>query len=341
MTFVNAFSLASATPRRDTGFMKAAVLHGPDQAPRYEQVSDPVAGAGDEIARVLAASLKNIDRAIASGRHYHAGPAEWPRLVGMDGVVQMEDGSRFYTGGRPGFLAERAVVSRGFAVPVPQGLDPAVAAALPNPGLAAWFALHGKADFKRGETLLVLGATGVSGRLAVAFARDAGAGHIIAAGRNPALLEALPGLGANQAVSLAGSDSDVRAALQEAVSAHHVDLVVDYLWGRPAEMLLDVMGGNDLNAEARRTRYLQVGSMAGRSITLKADILRSAEIEVFGQGGGSVAKNVQEKAPEVLAQLFARALEGQLPLEVEALPLSEVETAWNRDSRGRRVVFRP
>jgi len=124
LTFVNAFSLASVTPRRETRFMKAAVLYGPDQVPRYEQVSDPVAGAGEEIARVLAASLKNIDRSIASGRHYHGGPAGWPRLVGMDGVVEMADGSRFYTGGRPGFLAERAVVSRGFAVPAREVLTP-------------------------------------------------------------------------------------------------------------------------------------------------------------------------------------------------------------------------
>jgi len=321
--------------------MKAAVLHGPGQVPRYEDTTDPAVGEGQEMVRVLAASLKNIDRGLASGAHYHAGSPRWPRVVGLDGVVERPDGSRLFAAGGSGFMAERAVIGRGLAVPVPDGLDPAIAAALPNPGLAAWFALHGKADFKSGETILVLGATGVSGKLLVALAREAGAARIIGAGRNPAVLQTLKGFGADATVSLAGSDADLRAALQEAVSERHVDLVVDYVWGRPAEALLDVMGGHDLEAEARRTRYLQVGSMAGPSITLKSSTLRSAEIEIFGQGGGSAGRDFREKAAQVLAWLFARALEGRLPLEVEPLPLSEVETAWNRDSSGRRAVFLP
>ena len=321
--------------------MKAALLYALGETPRYGEIEDPVPAEGQELVRVLAASLKNVDKSLAAGTHYQADARAWPRLVGIDGVVERIDGSRVYTGGLPGFMAEKTVISRSIAVGVPEGLDAALAAALPNPGLAAWFALNGKAQFQSGQTVLILGATGASGKLAVWFAKEMGAGRIVAAGRNSNELEKLKSFGADELISLSASDAEIRGALGRAVARGPVDLVIDYVWGRPAELTLDALGGDDLEAAAHLTRYLQVGAMAGSSINLKSTILRSAEIEIFGQGGGSVAKGLMARVPEVLAKLFARAALGKLPFTVERVPLSDVASAWNRDSEGRRIVLIP
>jgi NADPH:quinone reductase-like Zn-dependent oxidoreductase len=321
--------------------MKAALIYAPGETPRYGDIDDPVPNEGQELVRVLAASLKNIDKSLAAGTHYHADTRPWPRPVGMDAVVERADGSRVYAAGTSGFMAEKAVIGRGMAVGVPAGLDSVLAAALPNPGLAAWFALNGKAQFRSGQTLLVLGATGASGRLAVHFAKEMGAARIVAAGRNPKALQELEGLGADELISLSAPEAGIREALGRTVARGHVDLVVDFVWGRPAELALDALGGHDVEAAARLTRYLQIGSMAGASINLKSTILRSAEIEIFGQGGGSVAKDLMARAPEVLAKLFERAALGRLPFNVERVRLSDVAAAWNRDSEGRRIVLVP
>ena len=321
--------------------MKAALLYAPGEIPRYGDIDDPVPSEGQELVRVLAASLKNIDKSLAAGTHYQTDARPWPRLVGVDAVVERADGSRAYAGGMSGFMAEKAVIARGMAFGVPEGLDPVLAAALPNPGLAAWFALNGKAQFRSGQALLILGATGASGRLAVHFAKEMGAARIIAVGRNQKMLQELRGVGADEIVSLSVPEVEIQEALSRVLAHGHVDLVIDYLWGRPAELVLDALGGHDLEAGASLTRYLQVGSMAGPSVNLKSTILRSAEIEIFGQGGGSVDRDLMARVPEVLTKLFARAAHGGLSMNVERVPLSDVASAWNRDSEGRRIVFVP
>jgi len=341
LTKVNSSGLATWRCCDEPFTMKAALLYAPGETPRYGDTDEPVLGEGQELVRVLAASLKNIDKSLAAGTHYHADAKPWPQVLGMDAVVERADGLRVYAGGMSGFMAEKAVIGRGMGIIVPAGLDPVLAAAIPNPALAAWFALNGKAQFQSGQTLLILGATGASGKLAVSFAKEMRAARIVAAGRNPKALQELESLGADELISLSAPEAEIRQALDRVVKSGHVDLVMDYVWGRPAELVLDALSGHDFEAEARLTRYLQIGAMAGASITLKSTILRSTEIEIFGQGGGSVAKDLIARVPEILSKLFACAVRGQLPLSVQSVPLSEVASVWNRSSEGRRIVLVP
>lgn len=148
-------------------------------------------GAGEALVRVLAASLKPIDKQLAAGSHY-ASPRELPVVCGADGVGELADGRRVFFGGprRPyGAMAERTVVPAGFCFPVPKEMDDATAAALPNPGLSALLSLNNRAA--KGQTVLILGATGITGTIAVQIAKLLGAGRVIGAGRNPEALEKL------------------------------------------------------------------------------------------------------------------------------------------------------
>ena len=153
--------------------MKAAVLRELSKVPRCEDFAEPTVGKDEAVVRVRAASLKAIDRQLASGSHY-ASPRELPVVCGTDGVGDLEDGTRVFFGGprRPyGAMAERTVASRAFCFPVPAGIDDDTAAALPNPGVSAWLSLTHRAKLAAGETVLILGATGVTGQLAVQIGR--------------------------------------------------------------------------------------------------------------------------------------------------------------------------
>lgn len=325
--------------------MKAAVLHAQGELPRYEDFSDPTPTNDREmVVRVKAASIKNLDRAIASGSHYDS-HRHFPVVVGLDGVGVLEDGTRVFAGARPpyGMMAEKALISKEWCIPVPDTISDAMAAALPNPGLSAWFSLTWRAQIQPGDTVLLLGATGVTGKLAIQLAKHLGAGRIIAAGRNTQVLEMLPGLGADVVLSLAQSDDELKKSLQEEVRKSPVDVVLDYVWGRPAEILLDTLTGHDLEADAHRTRYVQIGEMAGPTISLRAATLRSSTIELYGQGGGSVPREVMAKVPtETLPHLFELVAQGTLHIDTEVVPLSDVTDAWRRrDNGGRRIVLVP
>lgn len=153
--------------------MKGAVLHELGKTPRFAEFDEPVAGKDEAVVRVRAASLKAVDRQMASGAHY-ASPRKFPVICGTDGVGDLEDGTRvFFGGARPPFgaMAERTVVPRAFCFPVPAAIDDEIAAALPNPGVSAWLSLTYRAKVVPGETVLVLGATGVTGQLAVQIAK--------------------------------------------------------------------------------------------------------------------------------------------------------------------------
>ncbi len=183
--------------------MNAAVLHALGQPPRYEQFPEPVAGDGEVIVQVNAASLKPIDKQLASGSHY-ASPRELPVVCGSDGVGHLSDGQRVFFGGTRspyGSMAQRTVVRRAFCFPVPEGLDDETAAALPNPGVSAWLSLAYRAKLLPGESVLILGATGVTGKLAVKIAKLLGAGRVVAAGRNQEVLSKLHELGADATIA--------------------------------------------------------------------------------------------------------------------------------------------
>jgi NADPH:quinone reductase-like Zn-dependent oxidoreductase len=321
--------------------VKAAVLHALGQSPRYEDFPDPRADPGDVIVEVKAASLKNIDKMLASGSHYDR-PAALPSVCGVDGVGCLEDGSRAFCGGaRPpyGMMAERSVVARVRCLPVPDAIDDLTAAALPNPALSSWLPLEWRARLEPGESVLILGATGVAGRLAVQIARHLGAGRVVAAGRNQDVLSSLSELGADATIALDSPDRDLSAAFAEESGVRPFDVVLDYVWGHPTEILLEALTRHDVTATASRTRLVEIGEMAGPTIALPAAALRSSGIELIGSGGGSVP---HQAIFETFPKLWELAGRGGLRIECEGVPLSEVESAWQRrDLAGARLVFVP
>ncbi len=320
--------------------MKAAILHKAGEIPRCEEYPDPIPAQDEEIIYVKAASIKNLDKSRAKGVHYDSN-AIFPSIVGVDGVGVLADGTRVYTGSPSGMMAEKALVSKKrMRVPLPDNIDDVTAAAIPNPALSAWLSLEFKGELKKGDTVFILGATGITGKLAIQFAKHLGAGKIIAAGRNPVALKTLPSLGADVVVSLNQSREELEKELKGLKKESHFDIVIDYLWGEPAEMLLDVLSGHDLDAAAKRVRYIQVGEMAGPTIKLKGGTLRGSWIELSGQGGGGVPKEIMMKIPtEYLPKIFDMAAKGQLVIDTEAVALEDVEEAWKRgDTGGKRLV---
>lgn len=320
--------------------MKAAVLHAFGQAPRYEEFAGPAPKENEVIVEVKAASLKNIDRGRASGSHYD-NHAQLPVVTGVDGVALLPDGTRIYCGmprAPYGMMAEQAPIGPRYRFPVPDGVDDATAAALPNAAMSGWLALTERAKFQPGESVLVIGATGVSGKLAVRIAKHLGASRIVATGRNMKVLEELLGQGADAIVPLKQDPEELVCAFH-AQKGEGYDVVLDYLWGPPMEALLHALTGHDLHARPHRTRIVQIGEMAGRGISLHGGVLRSSAIELMGSGGGSVPPGAMAG---VFQKVFALAAQGILTIDTEVVPLSGVEAAWNRSAeRGRRVVFVP
>jgi NADPH:quinone reductase-like Zn-dependent oxidoreductase len=324
--------------------MKAAVIHQTGQVPQYEEIADPVIKEGQLLGYVKAASIKNLDKSLAKGSHYDKTYRQFPAIVGVDGVAVLEDGTRVYAGSVPpyGMMAEKTVVSPGYAVPVPDGLDDIAAAALPNPAASAWMALAWRGKFKKGDNVLILGATGITGKLAIQIARHLGAGKIIAAGRNESVFEQLRALGADEVISLSQPEEAIKVAFKQAAKETPFDIVLDYLWGRPAELLLDALTGHDLRAEGKVTRYIHIGGMAGATIQLPGAVLRSTRLELCGSGGGSMSKEATASLfTEIVPAIFRLASEGKLTIDTEVMPLSAIATAWERaGSDGKRMVIR-
>lgn len=321
--------------------MKAAVLHVLGDPPRFEDFPDPEPGPGEVRVYVRAASLKNVEKAMANGSHYDS-HRQLPAIPGVDGIAVLEDGTRALCGGcrSPyGMMAEQAVVPRAFCVPVPDGVDDNRAAALPNPALSSWLPLLWRARLEPGETVLILGATGVAGKLAIQIARHLGAGRVVAAGRNRRILETLPELGADATIGLDQPDRELAAAFAREGDQKRFDVVLDYVWGHPTEVLLETLTGHDLMAESHRLRLVQIGEMAGPTISLAAAALRSSGIEILGSGGGSIP---HQAIFETFPRLWALAGSGKLRIDTEPVPLSEIELAWQRtDLGGRRLVVIP
>ena len=256
-------------------------------------------------------------------------------IPGVDGVGTLEDGTRVYFGGarKPwGTLAERAAVPRSMYIPLPDGIDDVTAAAIANPAMSSWIALKDRAGFLPGETVLILGATGVAGQLSIQVARQLGAKRIVGAGRN---VDALRSAGLDEIIALNQPEDDLRKAfIAEAVAG--IDVVIDYLWGRPTELLLEALAKGFKSTATHRTRLVEVGGSAGPTITLPAAILRSIDLTLLGSGFGAAS---MDSIFAAVAELFTVAARGDLKIDVEAVPLSDVEVAWSRTEKGRRVVI--
>ncbi len=320
--------------------MNAAVVHDSQSLPRYGTFAEPVAAENEVIVSVSAAGLHQIVRAMASGAHYLSTGA-LPQIPGIDGVGRLEDGTRVYFGASHspfGSMAERCVTARQFCLPVPEALDDPTVAAMMNPSLSSWASLKARAQLMPGENVLVLGATGVAGKLAVQVSRRLGAGRVVAAGRNPAALEELLHLGAHAVIPLVDDQEALAASLHQEWSQHPVNVVLDYLWGKPAETVLGAMTQKGLQHTAARIRYIEVGSMAGWTISLDGATLRSSGLELIGSGFGSIS---MERISQLLGEFLQEAAKRPFKMKIETAPLREVESRWNSAEKGTRLVFIP
>lgn len=316
--------------------MKAAIVTPPDTIPQYGSFADPVPGADEQLIRVKAAAIHPVVKSIAAGAHYSAAGTQ-PFIAGVDGVGTLADGTRVYFGAmqKPyGTMAEQSIVRKNFSAPIPGDISDTLAAGVFNPAMSSWMAFTHRAKLQPGETVLILGATGVAGKLAVQVAKLLGAGKVIAAGRNKAVLEQLYALGADECISLDQSPE----ALIKALAAQPYDVVIDYLWGAPAMALITAVTGNSMTKEAPRTRLVQVGAMAGDPISLPSAALRSSRLEIMGSGGGSVSVQAIFQA---LPEIMKHAAAGRLTIDVIAMPLEEVSAAWTRETAGGRIVLVP
>ena len=321
--------------------MYAAVLHAIGSAPRCEEFSEPVVSDndGEAIVHVHGASLKPIDKQLAGGSHYGS-PRELPCVCGSDGVGHLSDGQRVFFGGpRPpyGAMAQRTVVPRALIFPVPENVNDETAAALPNPGVSAWLSLAYRAKLERRENVLILGATGVTGKLAVKIAKLLGATRVVAAGRNQQALSTLHDLGADATISLALPEAELSEAFLREAGQSGFQVVIDYVWGRPTEAFLAAITRREFAAIKSETRLVQVGESAAPAITLPAAVLRSTALTILGTAG-IPPRNV---LLEAFQQVMAHAAKGELHIETERIPLADIEKAWQRDQPSRRLVIIP
>ncbi len=321
--------------------MKAAILNKLGDTPKYGDFPDPEAQNDDQVLlNVKAAAVKNLDKVMASGAHY-ASHKEFPTIVGMDGVGTLADGTRVYAKGITGMIAEKAIIDKNRYTLIPDNLDFDTAAALPNAVLGAAMSLKVRGDIKPGQNVLINGATGVTGQMAVQIAKHYGANVIITTGRNQELLEKTKTLGASKTVSLTQDDEAIVVQLKEIHRHTPIDLVIDYLWGDPAELIFKALEGAGLNNTTHPIRIVSVGSMAGKTINLASEALRNSAIEIVGSGFGSLSKaDLERYGQQILPEMFQLAAARKLTMELVVDAIDNIEQLWEQGiDSGKRLVI--
>ncbi len=316
--------------------MKAAIVIEPGQTPVFADFNDPVPQEGEELITVTAAAMSQVTKSRASGAHLTS-PGSLPAVVGIDGVGRTQDGRRVYfvSPEEPfGGMAEKVAVSVDQCVPLPADVDDITAAAIAIPGMSSWAALKERAHLIAGENVLVNGATGTSGRLAVQIAKYLGAKRVIATGRNISVLKQVEALGADVTIPLNQSPKELETAFMEQFVGEGVDVVLDYLWGQSAEIL--IVAAAKAGKDAVPIRFVQIGAVSGRDITLPSAALRSSALVLMGSGIGSISLGGLVGAINGVLQAV---VPGKLKIKTQAVPLANVEDAWNKDSGNSRVVF--
>jgi len=317
--------------------MKAAIVLEPGKNPTYGEFREPIPRDGEVRIAVSAASLNHVTRGRAAGAHYSS-KGGIPAIVGIDGVGRLPDGKRVYfvLPDEPfGSMAQWTVVKNQHCIPLPDDLDDVTAAAIANPGMSSWAALKERAHLSKGETVLVNGATGTAGSLAVQIAKYLGAKKVIATGRDANALQGLKALGADATISLTQSHEALEDAFKEQFGGDGVDVVLDYLWGKSAEIL--IVAAAKAGKDAVPIWYIEIGSISGRDITLPSAALRSSALQLMGSGIGSIS---WERLIQAIGDVLQSAVRGHLQIQTEAIPLADVEAAWAKDGSKSRIVFK-
>jgi len=318
--------------------MNAAVVTSFSEPPHYHPFAVPVPAEGEVLVDVLAAGLHPRVRTGAAGRHYTSS-GTLPMIPGVDGVGRLPDGRLVYFAADDdvlGTMADKALADPCRSVELPAGADVAKIAAAMNPAMSSWVALRRRVPIQQGQSVLILGATGNAGAMAVQVARRLGAGRVVGAGRDLGRLRALIPAGADDVVQLTGDARATASALAEA--AAETDIVLDYLWGRPAQQAITAL----LTARPDRGRaldWIQIGAVAGPTIELPSVALRSANFRLQGSGQGSVSpRGYLAELPSLVEELGA----GTIAVQTRTMPLSEVDKAWaTKETPGVRTVLVP
>ncbi|MFH6991361.1 zinc-binding alcohol dehydrogenase family protein [Flavobacterium sp. FlaQc-48] len=320
--------------------MKAAVIYRKGEMPKYAEFAEPVVQHENEILlSVKAVAITNLDKGIVSGDHYSSeNENQNGTVIGSDGVGVLENGTRVYARGISGTIAEKALVEKNRMVPLPDGISDVTAAGMPNAVAGSAMALRFRAKIQPGETVLINGATGFTGQMAIQVAKHYGAKKIIVTGRNEKTLQSLLALGADEIISLKQDDEAIIARLKAIQENTPIDIILDYLWGHSAELMFSFLKGK--GNFTHKVRYVSIGAMSGDTIQLSAAILRSVDLQLSGSGLGSWTKDeVKLLFLEILPEMFLLAAQNKLKVNIETVGLVDIEEMWNTEvPDGKRLV---
>ena len=318
--------------------MKAALIEAPGAGAHYSDFAEPGEHKGRRVVELVAAGIHPVVRSLASGEHYGS-DGQWPLVPGVDAVVRSAEGVLAFSGfPQPpyGTIAERISVPSFLWTPLPEGADPARVAGGVNPGMASWLLLQARrAEIGRLDNVLILGVTGMAGYLAVQNARILGASRVIGAGRDAKGLSQAINEGAIT-VALSGERERDGAAILQCLEGASPDIVLDFLWGGPAESVFAALERRGLDSDRADIAYVQIGAPAGQRAAVPAELLRSRKIRITGSGAGSASiGDIIAEIPRYV-QLIS---DGAVDVPVRTFPLSRVSEAWDAAERGRpRVV---
>ncbi|MGC4192598.1 MAG: hypothetical protein QM589_15760 [Thermomicrobiales bacterium] len=317
--------------------MYAAILDPTqDIVPHYGEFAEPEPDPNHQVVDLVATGIHQLTRRVAIGQHYGSTTATGPIVPGIEGVARTADGTLIYTGyprAPFGMLGERIPVAIGMAFVLPDGADPVTIAAGMNPGVSSWLPLRQQEAL---GTVIVTGATGVAGKMAIANARLLGATRVIALGRSPAALDALPS--GTVTVALSGDKTADAVAIRDAIGDESPSVVLDYVWGAVAETLFAALQSYGLDEVEGTIRYVQIGSAGGPDATLPASLLRARPITIVGSGAGSTSMETLMRELPAYLDVLAR---GDVTLETRVYPLERVADAWTDATPGVRAVVVP
>jgi NADPH:quinone reductase len=313
--------------------VRAALVTAYGEPPEFGKATLPEPGPGQVPVSVELAGLNPVDIAIASGK-FDAGAPELPYTPGLEGVGRTADGRRvwFDVPALPvGSFSERCVIDEARAIELPEGVEPAQAIPFGVAGMAAWLGLGWRGQLSPGETVLILGAGGSVGQIAIQAAKLLGAGRVVAATRSERGRQRALDLGADAVTGTDGEKAELVRAFREA-TAGGPDLVLDGLWGPPAEAALASI--------AYGGRLVQVGNSAGKEVNLLAGPLRGGLVSILGHRNFHAPHHVQAEA---FRTMCSHSVEGRLEVELEVLPLERAAEAWllQQQSPGRKLALAP
>lgn len=311
--------------------MKAAVITAYGQAPVVKDVDPPEGADGTELLQVDLAGLNPVDIAIASGK-FDSGAPPLPYVTGKEAIGFTADGRRVWSDEAmypSGSFGGTVAINAGSGIELPEGIASEQAIAFGIAGMAAWLALTWRGGLASGETVLINGASGSVGQIAIQAARQLGAGRVVGTARSESGLARVTELGADAVVS---TGSDHLAEEIKVATGGGADLVLDNLWGAPALAAIDAMNP--------RGRLIQVGNSAGTHADLLAGRLRGGLIDIRGHRNFWAPREEREKA---FLRMCRHSIAGEIAIDVEVVQLDDAADAWERQkaSPGHKLALSP